>query len=246
MNEAGGNQGDIFEDDYTEERTAFEKLLNAMYSRPFQIASAAELELVTKLAEYFQALPILSFALSRALQISTGFLETLYDDSARVIIAAYKLHHAPLFRECLIYVLGPWDKPEFETIEHEEIQQVALRARNALSVQLLDAQMEVLSQAFWKSQSGGGALVLQCTHDDLSRGGHVSFPKLMRRIHTTALDLSLDVPILISLMENKLVFGQSSIAGGEYDLYDDPLEDHILCTKIGDEELPWDPNQLEW
>jgi hypothetical protein len=121
------------------EAVAFEKLLNAMYSKPTVIEDSRELHDMTRLADFYCALPVLSTSLYISLLNSPKFL----DDICSLSTAAYhkrpirdtrilgasppivtefppnhpvsllklaaKLRHPILFREMMVYVVSLWE-----------------------------------------------------------------------------------------------------------------------------------------
>ena len=87
---------------------ALKKLLGAFYGELYKLESVAELKCMTQLADYYCALPTLSRSIQ--LPLFRGDID-VEDDLFALIEIAAKLHHADLFRECVIYIAGYWTDP---------------------------------------------------------------------------------------------------------------------------------------
>lgn len=97
--------------DVIKDQTAFESLLCAMYNRPYSIRDVLDLQNLTKLADFYCALPIVSATLTGAL-MSGGILDggqtntDLAHRCGNIILVAKKLRHAlemepsPILRLC--------------------------------------------------------------------------------------------------------------------------------------------------
>ena len=100
-------------------------LLCAIYNRPYTIGSIDDLVNLTDLASYYCALPAVSRTLANAFHDSQGFIDTIAHNPCPVFEAAAKLRHKVLFREALIWVVGPFQKPRFENLSDRRLRQVA-------------------------------------------------------------------------------------------------------------------------
>ncbi|KAL2070506.1 hypothetical protein VTL71DRAFT_13532 [Oculimacula yallundae] len=102
--------------DSVTESEAFGKYLCALYTRPYVIKSCKELTVMTRIADYYCTLPILSSSLTAALFKSPVFDvgdplvgdEKSLDSFEAMISISQKLHHAELFRECFIQIVSLW------------------------------------------------------------------------------------------------------------------------------------------
>jgi hypothetical protein len=101
--------------DIDAEVDAFQRLLCAMYSLPYQVLTFAELERLTNTAEFYGALRIVSYTLSNALLDSPIFTPSTRGDehgtefireAREILFLAKKLRHAVLFRDSFIVVVG--------------------------------------------------------------------------------------------------------------------------------------------
>ncbi|TGO48389.1 hypothetical protein BOTNAR_0478g00070 [Botryotinia narcissicola] len=114
-------------EDMEGEVEGFRQLLCAMYSRPYTIKSVEELSTLTRIADFYCALPIVSVTLTDALLDSPIFLkrgnenstactkDQLAEDCDSMIFIAQKLRSSVLFRECLVHIVANWkDKDTFK------------------------------------------------------------------------------------------------------------------------------------
>ncbi|KAF7903496.1 uncharacterized protein EAF01_006545 [Botrytis porri] len=105
----------------------FRQLLCAMYSTPYTIKDFEELSTLTRIADFYCALPIVSATLTGALIDSPIFLkrevedpsactkDQLAEDYDSMIFLAQKLRNPILFRECLVHIVANWkDKDNFK------------------------------------------------------------------------------------------------------------------------------------
>ncbi|CAG8955889.1 hypothetical protein HYFRA_00008739 [Hymenoscyphus fraxineus] len=94
----------------------FRKLMSAMYHRPYTIDSASDILELTRVADFYCALPIVSATLSGSLISSEYFAKKhfikgkdnpdfVWYRAPELLLAAYRLRHAILFRECLIHTV---------------------------------------------------------------------------------------------------------------------------------------------
>lgn len=119
-------------DGFEEETEALRKLLCAIHSKKYRIETADELKRLTRLADYYCTLPVVSGTLTGALFRSSMFESSgsrydaavdckCHDDSVSLLLLARKLRHGLLFRECLIHTVGRWDSlPDIEKRQIEE------------------------------------------------------------------------------------------------------------------------------
>jgi hypothetical protein len=93
---------------------AFHDLLEVIYRQYFFLYSTDQLDRITKLADYYCALPVLSKALSGTLLDSHNFMLYIASDAFSLIKIAAKLQSSILFRECVIHLLGPFYDPVYK------------------------------------------------------------------------------------------------------------------------------------
>ncbi|KAG4436033.1 hypothetical protein IFR05_008465 [Cadophora sp. M221] len=106
-----------FQGSISREQQAFTNLLSAIFSKEYLLANASELEFMTKLADYYRCLPIVSHSLSGTIYSSPDFFNSIRSDPCTLLISAFKLRHPLLFREAFIMVLRPWSDPVYKQLE---------------------------------------------------------------------------------------------------------------------------------
>ncbi|CAG8979883.1 hypothetical protein HYALB_00002657 [Hymenoscyphus albidus] len=93
----------------------FRKLMSAMYLRPYTIDSASDVIGLTRVADFYCALPIVSATLNGPLMsseyVAKGNIknrdttEHVHFKAPELLLAAHKLRHGILFRECLVHIV---------------------------------------------------------------------------------------------------------------------------------------------
>lgn len=84
-----------------------------MYCRVVTFESAEHLIRITKLADYYIALPVLSRVLDETLvrNRSRGLTTDIHANALNLLPAACKLRYASLLRDCMCLLMGPWNSP---------------------------------------------------------------------------------------------------------------------------------------
>jgi len=104
------------------ETKILQELLYAMHDRPYPIETVDYLKAITRIADFYCALPILSATIVTALLGSPMFkidpnnmnANEFADHSEELILIAQKLRNHFIFRECFIHVVGKWDGTKAE------------------------------------------------------------------------------------------------------------------------------------
>ncbi|KAH8801164.1 hypothetical protein F5882DRAFT_514465 [Hyaloscypha sp. PMI_1271] len=121
-----------FKGDPNIQALAFYKLVCVMYSLPFVLRDPGELIILTAMARFYAALPVLSRSLLNTIPRSPGFLTGMQGKAVELLVAAKELRHPELFKDCLLLCLGPWGAPEFNQLEDHQLKSVAIHARKEL------------------------------------------------------------------------------------------------------------------
>jgi hypothetical protein len=137
----------------------FEKLLCAIYHRPYQIESCAELTSLASLADYYCALPILSRTLDSALHVSPSFTNNslaggLKGNSCEVFATSAKLRNELLFRESLIFVINPWTSPHYEKLSDPKLKKIARCAYSDVGAKAAHAERKITVRRLGEALSG--------------------------------------------------------------------------------------------
>jgi hypothetical protein len=121
---------------------ALKKLLQAFYAEPYKLKSLVELKRMTQLADYYCALPALSNTVNLPLLRKDLIVRV---NCISLISIATKLHHADLFRECVIWIAGCW--PDYASRDLSEldskIQKMVQNARNKVGALTAEVHEEV-------------------------------------------------------------------------------------------------------
>jgi hypothetical protein len=132
-----------FDGDKNKEVEALEKLVQAFYAEPYKLKSADDLRRMTQLADYYCALPALSNTIS--LPFFRGDIQVrIYCVS--LISTSMKLHHADLFRECVIWIVGCWADyaADWELSKLDpKIQKTIQNARNRIGAWVAEVHEKV-------------------------------------------------------------------------------------------------------
>jgi hypothetical protein len=229
----------------------FEKMLCAIYHKPYKIDNCAELTSLTSLADYYCALPIVSRTLDSAFYISPNFDRILLHDPCEVFTAAAKLRNAMLFRDSLIFVTGPWSDPAYETLSDPKLKKIARRAWAEVAAKVGEAEGTITPRRLYEATAVNGSGYIEeayfwvaVNNAHFAETDETCLPSIYQDLY--AFDLKEEnnffVPILRELLENKLVLegrGSKLLSHGI-------LIGYFLCAEIEDEDLPWDVNEIDW
>ncbi|CZR55437.1 uncharacterized protein PAC_05325 [Phialocephala subalpina] len=243
--------------DKQEQTNAFEKLLSAIYVQPYKLGTAEELLLMTDLADYYCALPILSRTLDGALINSPTFSDQIQKSANELYVAAAKLRNALLFRECLIWVVGPHNNPVYKTLDDPRLRMVARCAHGEISTKIASVTARALRRGTgdWVKMAnskpdrwayGFDRLMFGPLYDgyyDNMDMDAVHYPRWFRDIEQEGDELLDDESgDFEGLLEDKLVLDRGYHTAGDADKY----PDNFFCAQVSDEDLPWDVNETDW
>lgn len=247
------------------EANAFETLLLAIYLVPYQIANLNHFIALTKLADFYQALKIVSSSLTAVLWKSPDFVKVVPKNIELVLNLAVKLRQPIIFDECFIHAVGT---PGTSGSSWSEVEQLATRSLIRLktlelrekigdiSLQILDVQ----NGCHGSGSTGINAQTERNVCDAVADAAFMSQPcispwnqaEFFRLLYERIIQLDDEggrlAPLrgaIQELLENKLrlQFAEDfqTIVGknGRY-------KEKFLCTTISDEELPWDTNESDW
>jgi hypothetical protein len=219
-----------------------------MYGRACDIQTPAWLETVFMVADYFLALPVLSNSLDRTLANVPNLSLGIPHAAPNLIKKATKLHHAALFRECLIWIIVPHKNPVFlsmpeDTPDNLKIKQLAEKVHGQVCVKIAQAEKTLLELCF----SGPLGLPIAnhrawSANASLGYDGEVSLAMYYRKMITYSGPGQDTVrQVLGPLLLKKLTLDRSGLGAGE-----NRFADHFFCVEIDDEELPWDLKQVDF
>ncbi|KAF7872696.1 uncharacterized protein EAF02_008767 [Botrytis sinoallii] len=227
----------------------FRQLHCAMYSSPYTIRDIEELSTLTRIADFYCALPIISATLTSAFIDSPIFSkrqveepiactkDQLAEDCDSMIFIAQKLRNSVLFRECLIHIVANWKDTKISKLS--QLYELTIRSQHALWVAAIVTQLSPGVPELTK--------VLADAEKD-----HTSFERESKKAVTFWKNLSAKLAQvggaacflqskLEPLLANNLVLDRTSDGPGE-----GCYKHCFLCTEIADNELPWDTTAVDW
>ncbi|KAH7319449.1 hypothetical protein BKA65DRAFT_569816 [Rhexocercosporidium sp. MPI-PUGE-AT-0058] len=236
------------------EQRAFINLLSAIFSREYELADANELKSMTNLADYYRALPIVSYSLSGTIYSSPGFITSIGYDPCTILISASKLRHKLLFREGFISALGPWSKPRYRKLKHShpELFKLADAAYKTVDAKISKLTRELFQIAADNSippKKKGKACpklvqdVISSSYEYVDKEGKILWPMFVENCkHCVHCDTSYQplLTLLGELLQNESVLNKKAVVG------ENCFEDQFMCFALSDAELPWDTTQIDF
>ncbi|KAH8679759.1 hypothetical protein BGZ60DRAFT_428066 [Tricladium varicosporioides] len=227
------------------ETRVFVKLLNALFSRGYQLLDCTELIKLAEFADYYCCLPIVSQSLYQVFYSSPGILETIGRNPCGMLKAAYRLRHKVLFKEAFIHVLGPWSKPRYTNLQDADLYHMADTAHRKMKDNVLNIYQGIL-QVFSDPKRYGPDISKQITNlamESRDPSGRVCVPLYFRKIYDLrpkkqAAEDWLD-KVLEPILAKKLVLDKTEYSSGE-----GKYRDFFLSIDVG--PLPWDKNDIDW
>ncbi|PMD38370.1 hypothetical protein L207DRAFT_585272 [Hyaloscypha variabilis F] len=201
----------------------FKTLLCAIYNKPYTFRSADELLDLTKMADYYRALPILSRTLDGAMVNSPYLMEDIKGSASALLVAAVKLRNALLFRECVVWTVSIWSNREPE----KDIVDPKLRIieRKGIRDRFLVDLREDIETATEES------------YDDDSES--ILLPEYFRKLREGLYNMAI-TDSLREVCKTNLVLNKNIISGSR------GYESKFFCAEIGDDELPWTIDETSW
>jgi len=223
-----------------------------MYSLPFVLRDPGELILLTAMARFYAALPVLSRSLLHTIPRSPGFLSGMQNKAVELLVAAKELRHPELFKDCLLLCLGPWGAPKFIQLKDQQLKSVAIHARNELCFGVCEAQQRIVLEMGQSDQAGktkNAVGILQFSAAQRVSYGCDTFHQIADQVclpcyYRKLLDANtspFQYQIKLSfapLMEDRLTLINAN--------YLNRRSCYFLGLAIRDEDLPWDQTQTDW
>jgi hypothetical protein len=232
------------------EISAFDMILRAIYNWRIIIDTPEQLCLVTQLADYYCALPILSSSLYAAFGRSFCFCSEIRGFEIELLGAAVKLRNDALYKECMVLLMGPWKSPKLGDIEDKELKQLASLAHHKICKDVLQVRTEILQALHVESLPQKARqyreLEAKVTEEHLyHNNGAILLPALCREMFDKLEGKGLDRyrNLFGSLLGTELRLHEPSGVAGDSGAWS---EDRFLCLKARDEDLPWDINERDW
>lgn len=216
---------------------------------------------MTKHAEYYCCLPIVSHSLWGPLANSPRFVPTIGQSPCLTLVAAYKLRHKQLFRDSFIHCLGPWKNPRYKQLEElKELKLFAMAeaAHTKMCAKLLEVQqgmVEIFADAEGCFGDTGRTMVALADKaldnqrkvplDDKTFDNHrkVLLPRYYRLCHDhdykSEKGATAVKKLLGPLLKKNLVLDKSKNGSGQGE-----FRDFFLSYQVA--PYPWDDSQIDW
>jgi hypothetical protein len=239
-------------------------LLSALYTKPYEIADYEEFDTSYRLADFYCALPKFSASLDSAIRNSPDFVESIESNSKLLLVAAKKLRHPTLFRECLVYEVARlnYNEDHFDIVARfpdKDLQCVVLAVRNNLQdvKSLVDLDIHALCPTIKRDIFDSPEyLDMHRIYTDYG------FPTtncawMYRRILTRLIEgpnftvIKEDSSLLSLLSCNLSYNAKRTMRVGEKvgfleGFHEDEDDERFYCAEIADEHLPWDKDEIDW
>jgi hypothetical protein len=236
------------EDAFELEETAFEKLLCAIYSRPYKIAGVTEFMDIVRLADFYRSLPMLSASLYAALWNSEAFIRGIPASASRLLIVSQKLRHPVLFRECFVHVVGRWKGPDDTVLkDHPDLCHLITASQLNVSKLAIAADHAIILNCAKNPNNVTAGKIFQIAGATL----YGSKPPLetasfYRALYRKSLESNFGInpetqAALRALLENGLALDRTGSEAGTGN-----YSNAFLCAWILDSDLPWDQNEIDW
>ncbi|KAL2063640.1 hypothetical protein VTL71DRAFT_5445 [Oculimacula yallundae] len=241
-----------FKGDKTREEKAFQNVLSAIFSREYQISDIDELHRMATIADYYRALPILSYTVSHSVYGHRGFIDSIETDPLTLLLCSYKLRHKLLFREAFIRVLGPWTKPRYKALEkqHPKLFKLVHEAYKSVDNQISQLSRDMfVTSAFGKTRETGYREVhkiVRSTPNCRDENNNFLWPVFVQEAASSFKGKSYFTEhgsssgLLNKLRKNASILNRKAKCG------EGAFKDHFLCFQLTDAELPWDINEVDF
>jgi hypothetical protein len=235
------------------ELRAFEKIVSSMYNLSFEIDCAEELGDMTRLADFYLALPVLSTSLYRVLWASKGLMKDMFShetQAARTVLRlAKKLRQPILFRDALTITVGNLG-PDYNSKndpfkDDEDLSKIVLQAHHRLCQLKLNADYLTGHGRVYDGDANIWQSIMELGKFNERPDDHMSGADFYRKILETLRYFNdsevteAAISALEALVENNLgltnEYYRKHCGGATGWMF--------LCTSIEDEDLPWDPNE---
>jgi hypothetical protein len=221
-----------------------------MYNRPYQITNTKQLATMTRLADYYCALPILSSSLYTALWESEVFVNEIPNDAEIILPLACKLRHPIIFRECIIHIVGSMAGDKLAMFNNPKLDRMIAMHYGKLNEKISNACLGILTIGLRLFEDGFSEATRRNAIDRIHAIAHSQSPKTVgspstpgffHQLHDTEFchpDIGKEVRAIVApLLKNNLKLDRS---GGQLGKH------RFLFTGITDAEVPWNTTEIDW
>lgn len=193
-------------------------------------------------------LPVLSSTLDGVLHRSAKNIACKLDGHAlRVLPAAAKVRNELLFRETLIFLIGPYDNPRYTKLDDPKLLKIAELAHTKLWAKIGRTQKDLWDRATFDHITLDHKVhfLTSCAKmASFPEGGGMQLPAYYRRLvdthpqHPFREDVADMMRSDLKLAQN--MYAENIQAGvGDYKKY-------FLCDVLDKKDLPWNPEEIDW
>jgi hypothetical protein len=243
---------------------AFENLTGAFYQRPFVINNYSDLDRLTKMADYYCALRLVSLNLNQTFVHSKYLMDIHLDDAVFMLESATKLRNSILFRDCVTLACGPWPLPSFKdelTPIRSEIWKVLSRVFDSIGALVAEVEWDLASQVFARPNDDEmNALfsdrrkqmrkVMESVKAECMGQSGYAVPKYFlglsnsefgpRSGHISHRAVPCFQRAFDSCLDNNMTLNRNAVAGAG------KFESHFLFVSLANGDLPWDTTETDW
>ncbi|EPE24742.1 hypothetical protein GLAREA_08595 [Glarea lozoyensis ATCC 20868] len=242
-NKAGSEK--TFAGNKTKECAKFDTLLRAVYNMPYEIAACHEIFALTEIANYYGMLRSLSASITGPIvsnKVIGAFLEPLAED---MLPRAVKLRNKALYKECLIYCLGPYNEPRYDSLkDHAKIYLSAEKVYQRLSVKVSQRLQDILENVArefspeWEEDQLKKLIKAIVKSRVIAPEDDASIPEFFRNLEGQ--NDFYDCGCCHDLLDNQLVFNIDAVAGKG------GFREYFLVADLEEEDYPWDTKEMDW
>lgn len=219
----------------------FKMFIQALYDKPYSIASFADLDVLAEIADYYRALPAVSKTLTKAIMLSME--NQVYinpcDVSETTARTALKFHHKELFRDSIISMAGNCGGLEDDACDfftHDAVlQRITQQVRTSIDEAVINAHKGFVYVLMTSSR-------VRQKMSEISPD-FFSMPSYYRNLYDHDWKANrTDVRGKVGpVLRNNLTFGNKEELVGSCE-----CGNHFLCGVLKDENLPWDLEEEDW
>ncbi|KAH7403261.1 hypothetical protein BKA64DRAFT_743874 [Cadophora sp. MPI-SDFR-AT-0126] len=224
------------------QKNAFHNILKAMYTIPYVLPMVQGLLIMTGLARFYMCLPLVSRTLEGA--IATSPIE---------------LRNKALFKDSLIYCLGPFSNPSFERMTDKKLRKIAQSHHHKLRSTVFKELHTIIYSWIQEIPHRDTSVAADDTDNDLTsawfkrglaleaqrmdHGHEVYLPRLFRgMLEDGHFDDDFFEP-LQWLLKNDLTIGSGILEHAGEGIFKDFF---LFSTIDDDDDYPWDTTVDDW
>ncbi|CAG8959314.1 hypothetical protein HYFRA_00013084 [Hymenoscyphus fraxineus] len=242
-----------YKGDKKKDSFAFERLLCAMYMKPYEIEDCEDLQSIVDLSDYYCALPVISRSLGTVLLRSRRFVHSIPRHSVKIHQLAVKLRHEALYRDSLMFIIGCIEEPKYDLLK-APLAENAKNRYNELVAYVFQVEQRLLQELLYAEEPESDMLLELLKAAKYDPENLIDEPYEMsiyfRRILNNNCNFeggfsgtSLDA--VRKALENTTTLAQH-VQVGHLSLEEPNDCEYFLCAEKVTGALPWDPEEVDW